>query len=83
MAPYKSYRLLLSTPSKMLLKRWDARCGSNSMRHILGRLRKILRRVEAAGVTVLALTVDKHDGPAIAKLSAQPSNDLRVCLNCP
>jgi hypothetical protein len=43
---------------------------------------KILRRVEAAGVTVLALTVDNTTGRNSETYLRNRGKDLRVCLNC-
>jgi 4-hydroxymandelate oxidase len=43
---------------------------------------KILRRVEAAGVTVLALTVDNTTGRNSETYLRTRGKDLRVCLNC-
>jgi 4-hydroxymandelate oxidase len=43
---------------------------------------KILRRVEAAGVTVLALTVDNTTGRNSETYMRTRGKDLHVCLNC-
>src|ERR1700730_7648060 len=43
---------------------------------------KILRRVEAAGVTVLALTVDNTTGRNSETYLRTRGKDLRLCLNC-
>jgi 4-hydroxymandelate oxidase len=43
---------------------------------------KILRRVEAAGVTVLALTVDNTTGRNSETYLRTRPKDLRQCLNC-